>query len=179
MARWIKEEFEAVVTVLFVIITAALPWNITVASPGDLGTLYSFRWWIGEVRYLTSIGNFNGWSWTWDSIMRQSSAAVFQGYIAWGIGSTIFAVGLLISIILFVEQEALESRLPVRIGVGMLLIASGAALIFANFYIAMRGIPGTYVPVGGVFSLVFGAVLLTNRYRADGLIGVDSTGNSS
>lgn len=179
MARWIKEEFEGVVTVLFVAIAAGLPWNVTAAAPGDLGKLYAIRWWVGETKYFTAISAFNGWEWSWDSIMLQSSVGVFPGYAAWGVGSAIFAIILGLSIALVFKEETVRAHLPIRIVAGWLLIGSGASYLFANFYLATYGIPGTYVPIGGGFQLLFGAVLLTNRYRADGLVGVESADQSA
>lgn len=179
MARWIKEEFEAVVAVICVGIASILPWSVSIASASGLGTIYSLRWWIGEVRYFTAISNFNGWAWAWDSIMRQSSVGVFPGYVIWGVGSALFGVVLLITLILVMNETTITARYPVRIVAGAPLMMTGVCYIAATAYISLYGVPGMYVPLGGLFNMLFGGFLLTNQYRSEGVVGVDSTQNST
>jgi len=92
---------------------------------------------------------------------------VYPGYVLWGISSVIFAAAIGLAFALFVREEAVVERMPVRYVAGGLLIASGIGFVAASIWISTRGIPGTYVPVGGAFQVLFGLLLATNRYGTD------------
>jgi uncharacterized protein (TIGR04206 family) len=81
-------------------------------------------------------------------------------YAAWVAASAVVALAVLLSVAYYAREERVEAAPvdPVR-AMGALLLLSGVGLAAATALFFVR-FPGVTVPVGAVFVLLFGGVLL-------------------
>lgn len=164
MSRWVKQEYEGAISFLFIIIGATIPWGFGYADIDPFGRVISFHWWFGKLQYIPSVDGIDEWYWVRDAIQLQEGTAVYNGYLAGGLGTAIFAGAVILCLALFVRDEQINNIVPIRYAAGALLVASGACYTVATIWISMKG-PGWTAPVGALFNLFFGAVLLTNQFR--------------
>lgn len=165
MSRWVKEKYEGALAFLFILISAALPWSVSIAEAGDFGNVISFRWWVGEMVYVPAIGEFSGWRWVLESIALQEGQAVYFAHVLWGGTTGVFTLLALIGVGLLIREEWMRESLPVRPVVGILLLGTGLMYFTSSMLLSINGIPGTYVPVGALFQMLFAGILLTNQYK--------------
>lgn len=167
MSRWVSHEYEGALAFLFIAISALLPWSVSTATTDVAGTVRIGRWWFGELRQVTKIPDFNGFYPIMEAVQMQQGQGIYNAYLMSTVAAVIFGVAVALATALLLREEAVVDRVPIRFVGGGLLMASGIIFLAANFWISMRGIPGTYVPVGGAFQILFGTVLVTNRYKSD------------
>ncbi|WP_254829927.1 DUF7549 family protein [Haloglomus salinum] len=157
----LRTKYAGELAVLATWASALLPWSVSFASRGGI-SLVVVRWQVflfqfifgaslpGEAPFQTVLG----------AITRESGG-VEQAYQVWAVGAVVFLAALAVSVAYYAREEQVEDRLPVdpvRL-LGGLLLVSGAVLGASTALLFTR-YPGTTVPVGALFLLVFGAVLL-------------------
>ena len=179
--RWVVAEYENPLAVLFVAVSAFLPWDVARATAmGGQAVLLYVRWPFLQWRRLVSGGT------TSNAVMTPVGAYGLQtqagytaplayGYLAWGVVAAVFGVTLLFTLALYAREEPLTAACrrylgarPARV-VGWLLLLSGGGFLAVVALIQSLGIPGLTLPVGALFMLGFGAVLLTNDPPTDGV----------
>lgn len=172
--RWVVAEYENPLAVLFVLVAALLPWDVARATAmGGEAVLLYVRWPAVQWRRLAAGGA------TSNAVMTPVGAYGLQtqpgytaplayGYLAWGAVAAVFGLTLLFAAALYAREARVEAacrrRLnarPARV-VGWLLVLDGAGFLAVAALIQTLGIPGLTLPVGALFMLGFGAVLLTN-----------------
>lgn len=154
-------------SVVFVWLSALMPWSI-VHSPLDevpVSALF-IRYPFVEIRYVLG-SNLPTMFHTPVSGYQYHAAKgepITTGYILWGVGAVLFAVALLGSIALFVNEDAIANAAPIALPrlFGGLLVGSGVTFVTAAVVFVVRGFAGTPVPLGALFMLGLGGILLIN-----------------
>ncbi|AZH25584.1 DUF7549 family protein [Haloplanus aerogenes] len=161
---WVRSEYAGELAVLLTWLSALLPWNVTYSSGIGRGALLFVRFPLVQIRYSFGVPLARG-----TRISDPLSATAFQRgqslelvYQVWTVGAAIFAVALVVSILYYRKEAWAESWPvdPVRI-LGGLLFGTGAAFAGATYLLLSRGFPGLPIPIGVVFLLLFGGLLLT------------------
>jgi len=173
MARWVIPEYENPVASLFVVVCALLPWEVARQTAYG-GTILHVRWpffeWYQRVgilsptpttRLLTPLSAYQ-------SQARGAIAPVVAAYAVWGVLAVLlllllaFAVGLSFreERVATICRERVQRRPAVLIGAG--LVTAGVGFLAATVVLYLRGIQGIRVPVGSLFALLLGALLLSN-----------------
>jgi hypothetical protein len=179
--RWVVAEYENPLAVLFVVVSAFLPWDVARATAmGGEAVLLYVRWPFLQWRRLASGGTAS------NAVMTPVGAYGIQtqpdytaplayAYLAWGAVAAVFGVTLLFALALYVREDSLTGACRRHLGarparvVGWLLLLSGGGFLAAVALIQSLGIPGLTLPIGALFMLGFGAVLLTNDPSTDGV----------
>ena len=160
---WVRSEYAGELAVLTTWFAALIPWNVTFANLGD-GALLFVRFPLFQVRYTFGVPIATG-----IAVVDPVTATAFQGgqalelpYRLWTVGAGIFAAALVVSAVYYRREAWAESWPvdPVRL-LGTLLLATGIVLAAATYFLLSRGFPGIPIPIGVVFLLLFGVVLLT------------------
>ena len=167
MSRWVNHEYEGAIAFLFILVSSLVPWSFSTASTDIAGQVTTWYWWFGHHLSVEASGQVSGFYPIIEAIQIQQGQAVYPGYVLWGISSVVFAAAIGLAFALFVREEEVTARMPIRFVAGGLLLASGIGFVSANIWIMQNGIPGTYIPIGGAFQIVFGLFLVTNRYKSD------------
>jgi len=161
---WVRSEYAGELAVLSTWLNLLIPWNVTYSPDVAGGSLLFVRFPLLQVRYAFGV--------PFASAIRLSDplgAARFQAgqglelaYQVWAVGAGVFALAVAVAIVYYLREETLESGPvdPVRL-LGGLLGATGVTFAAATYLLVARGFPGTPLPVGVVFLLVLGGVLLT------------------
>lgn len=164
--NWVDTDYENPLTVVLIWISALLPWDIAYVPIEQLGIKFLYvRWWMTQYRHVLT-GGKNVFMSPWGAYLYQAGTTLQTGYLAWMIASALFVLTLLYSLALFLSEDrvtGLVSRLcrPAELGGGLLLV-NGVAFLTATGVIYKTGAGGVFAPIGAVFMLAFGAVLLTN-----------------
>ncbi len=173
MARWVIPEYENPVTALFVVVCALLPWEVARQTFGA-GTVLHVRWpffeWYQRVgifsnvpttRLLTPLAAYR-------TQVQDPLAPVVVAYGAWMALAVLVFLLLAFVVLLSFREERVVAVCRERVGrrpatvVGVGLVVAGAGFLAATVVLYVRGIQGVRLPVGSVFMLLFGGVLLTN-----------------
>jgi hypothetical protein len=173
MVRWVIPEYENPVASLFVVVCALLPWEVARQAAYG-GTILHVRWpffeWYQRVgilsptpttRLLTPLAAYR-------TQAPNAIAPVVAAYGAWmALGALVFLL-LVFAVILSLREERVVAVCATRVGrrpatvVGAALVVAGIGFLAATVVLFLRGIQGIRLPVGSLFMLLFGAVLLTN-----------------
>ncbi|QLC34097.1 hypothetical protein EFA46_007735 [Halarchaeum sp. CBA1220] len=167
MPRWTAAEYENPLAVLFVWVSALLPWEVahaTLSSP-DVSVLF-VRWPLFQVRRVTSrIDGASDLMFTTSigAYQYQGATTIATGYLVWTVVSVAFLALLAFSVAFYLEEDAVTDRLdrPARL-VGAALCCTGLGYLVAAAAIYRTGFAGLHVPLGALFQLAFGVLLLTN-----------------
>lgn len=157
----LRTRYAGELAVLCTWVSALLPWSLSVASRGGIDVVI-LRWPFflfqfvlgatipGEQPFQTVLG----------AIGFQSGATA-TAYLVWLVGAALFLAALALSIAYYARERRVETALPVPPvrALGGLLLASGLVLAASTVVLATRT-PFGAVPVGVVFLLAFGVVLL-------------------
>lgn len=163
MRVWVRSEYVDELAVVFAWLTPLIPWNVTFSDLGAAGSLLYVRFPLFQVLYAYGVPLAEAVS--VDSVVgayhRQATTTLGTAYVAWGVGAAVVAVAVLFAVAMYLELDALE-RLPVAsaTAVGALLVLAGVGHAAATVLLVTRGLPGVPVPLGVLFQLVFGGVLL-------------------
>ncbi|MEF8813961.1 MAG: TIGR04206 family protein [Halovenus sp.] len=164
---WVRSEYAGELSVLSTWLCALLPWSVSFGQFQEASVF--FFWFLpGNFVFAPGIeGELERPFWAWD----------FPGFVTqdwettmvwlWLAGLAVFLCALAVSLLYYFDEEGVESwRIdPVRV-LGGLLLGSGVILGGA-FLLLFQNQPGTSLPVGTLFLLVFGVVLLqTERVEA-------------
>lgn len=93
--------------------------------------------------------------------LATGNAGQVWAYVAWTVGIAVLLAAVVLSLLMYVEADALDA-LPVdvvRLMAALLLVA--AVLYTAATVLLWRNYPGVFLPLGPVLYFVFGGTLLT------------------
>ncbi|GAB6860091.1 hypothetical protein ACFR97_02405 [Haloplanus litoreus] len=161
---WVRSEYAGELAVLTTWLSALIPWNVTFVSGVAGGSLLFVRFPLLQVRYSFGVPLAAG-----ITVADPLSAAAFQrgqalelAYQVWAFGAAVFAAALVVSVVYYRRESWAESWPvdPVRL-LGALLLGAGLVFAGATYLLLSRGFPGLPVPLGVVFFVLFGGVLLT------------------
>ncbi|WP_136602242.1 DUF7549 family protein [Salinigranum halophilum] len=160
---WVRSEYAGELAVLSTWLSAFIPWNVMRSSVAG-GSVLFVRFPFLQVRYTYGVPFAEG-ALLLDplsAISFQAGNSIAVAYQAWAAGAGVFAVAFVFSLAYYAAEERVEALPvdPVRV-VGTLLTLTGVVLAVATYLLFTRGFPGVPIPVGVVFFLLFGGVLLT------------------
>ncbi|WP_136588726.1 DUF7549 family protein [Salinigranum halophilum] len=160
---WVRSEYAGELAVLSTWLSAFIPWNVMRSSVAG-GSVLFVRFPFLQVRYTYGVPFAEG-ALLLDplsAISFQAGNSIAVAYQAWAAGAGVFAVAFVFSLAYYAGEERVEALPvdPVRV-VGTLLTLTGIVLAVATYLLFTRGFPGVPIPVGVVFFLLFGGVLLT------------------
>ena len=158
---WVRSEYAGELAVLSVWANVLIPWSLSTAPIGG-GQLYVLRFQFFLFQFLLGVDVEGQVSFlTVPGAVALESGAVRTAYLAWGAGAVALGLAFLLSIAYYAVDERLEAVTPVdpvRLLGGLLVIAGvleGVAVV-RLFQVYL----GTTLPVGVLFCLVLGGVLL-------------------
>ena len=160
---WVRSEYAGELAVLSTWLSVFIPWNIT-SSAVSGGTVLFVRFPFVQVRYTFGVP-FAEATLVLDplsAIAFQSGNSIVVAYQAWAVGAGVFALAVAFSVAYYAAESRVEALPvdPVRV-VGGLLGLAGVVLAGATYLLVTRGFPGFPIPIGVVFLLLFGGILLT------------------
>jgi uncharacterized protein (TIGR04206 family) len=160
---WVKSEYAGELAVLSTWLVGLAPWAVSVFGQGGL-TVVALRFLPFRLLYIlgAQLPNEQPLLPAWAVADFQGSAeltvAGHLGFAALGI----YAVPFVLSLYYYFEEERITAAVPVdpvRLFGGLLglvgVMTMVASLLFVSYF------PGTTLPVGSLFALVFAYVLLT------------------
>jgi len=165
MRVWVRSEYAPELAVLFAWLTALLPWNVTFSELSGIGSVAFVRFPLFQVRYTFGI-SFTRAVTVMDpysafKFQQRGGATLADAYAVWIAGAAVVVLALLLSAVLYAAEPRVTATLrsPV-LGMGLLLVLAGVAHAAATVLLYTRGPPGTPIPVGVVFQIAFGGVLV-------------------
>jgi uncharacterized protein (TIGR04206 family) len=161
----LRTKYSGELSVLLTWLVALLPWSVTYASI-PLGQQSISVFWIRflPLRFLYILdGEVPGeqpFLPVWSVPGFVETAGETTAAWLWLAGAVVFLVPLVLSIVYYLAEDRLEALAvdPVRLQGGLLLLVGG--ILAVPTYILWTDLPGTTVPVGSLFLVVFGLVLL-------------------
>jgi len=164
---WIRSEYAGEFAVVFTWVSALLPWSVTVferalVEGGGPVTAVWIRFLPGRFLYVFGLGlpGDSPYRWVWEvPDFVATSGETIASYL-WLVSAATVLVAVLVSVVYYLDEARVESwRVdPVRL-LGNLLFVSGGLLLGA-VAVLFRFQGGVTVPVGGLFQVGFGVVLL-------------------
>lgn len=162
---WVKSEYAGALAVFSTWVCALLPWSVTVFQQemgGGPVTAVWIRFLPGRFLYVFGLGlpSDSPYRWVWGVPEFVATRGERIASYVWLAGAAIFGLAFLVSILYYVTEERVESwRVdPVRL-LGGLLVATGVVLAVSTV-VLWRFQGGVVVPIGVLFQLGLGAVLL-------------------
>jgi hypothetical protein len=163
-AMWVRSEYAGELAVLSTWLSALIPWNVTYASGIGGGALLFVRFPLVQIRYSFGLPLARGVTVAdpLSAVAFQRGQALAAAYQVWAVGAGVFAAALVVSLVYYRYESWTASWPvdPVRL-LGALLFGTGVVLAVATYLLLSRGFPGVPIPLGVLFSLLFGGVLLT------------------
>lgn len=174
MRPWVRSEYAGELAVLSAWLSALAPWSVTYATGivVEGGRLLSVRFVFLQVWYAFGVPFTEA-----ITVRHPISALELQRGVGlegatrvWVAGAAVVGVAVLLSLLYYRYEERVEAGPvdPVRL-MGALLLVAGLLLSYATYLFATDFPGGLSLPVGVVFPLLLGVVLLT----------VDRTDNES
>ena len=170
---WVRSEYAGELAVLSAWLCALLPWSVSYGSGQGIRLI--------RVHFLYVYFQFapgSGLSNLLDTTVLVSEAAGFAdntsvvfGYRLWLLGMAIVTLALVLSVAYYRLDEDLEARSPVDPvrAMGGLLVAAAAPLAAATYFLH-AGLVGFTIPVGVLFMLVLGSLLLLVERTDDDVV---------
>lgn len=160
---WVRTEYAGELAVLLSWLSVLLPWNLQFSGGVAGGSLLFVRFPFFQVRFAFGVA-FAEALVIQDPIsaMRfQAGQSIEVAYQVWTVGAAVLGVVLLVSVLYYLRQDALDSGPadPVRV-LGALIGVAAVVLAASNYLLWDRGFPGVPIPVGVGFMLVFSGLLL-------------------
>lgn len=157
----LRTKYAGELAVLSTWASALLPWSVSFASQGGI-SLVVVRWQLFLFQFVlgAKLPGERPFQLLPTAVARETGG-VSEAYLLWAVGAVPFLVAFALSVIYYVREERLEERLPVdpvRL-LGGLLLLSGLVLGVTTALLIQR-YPGGAVPVGVLFLIAFGAILL-------------------
>jgi uncharacterized protein (TIGR04206 family) len=162
---WVKSEYAGELAVFATWVCGLLPWSVTVfqreLESGALTAVW-IRFLPGRFLYVFGLGfsSNSPYRWVWEVPEFVATGGETVASYVWLAGVGVFLLAFFLSVAYYVDKERVESwRIdPARL-LGGLLVATGAVLVVASV-ILWRSQSGVIVPVGALFQLGLGTVLL-------------------
>ncbi|GAD53670.1 hypotheical protein [Halarchaeum acidiphilum MH1-52-1] len=167
MPRWTAPAYENPLAVLFVWVSTLLPWEVTYATlTGPHASVLFVRWPFFQLRRLadlTSTASELTFATSFSAYRYQAGTTIHTGYLVWTVVSAASLCLLAFSVYFYHRETVVLERVerPARL-VGAALLLIGLGYLGAAYAIYTTGFSGIHVPVGALFQILFGALLLTN-----------------
>lgn len=163
---WVKSEYAGALAVVSTGVCALLPWSVTLFREGLGSGVEVVAIWIrflpGRLLYLFGLGfgTESPYRWVWEVPGFAATRGETLAAYVWLVGAAVFAVAVLVSLLYYVREAWVESWPvdPVRL-LGSLLVVGGL-LLSGAVVVLWRFQSGIVVPVGVLFQLGLGTVLL-------------------
>lgn len=163
---WVKSEYAGALAVVSTWLCALLPWSVTLfreeLDPGLEVVGVWLRFLPGRFLYLFGVGfsQQSPYRWVWEVPEFVATRGETVASYVWLVGTAVFAIAVLVSLLYYARESWVERWPvdPVRL-LGGLLVLTGMVLATA-VVILWRFQGGIVVPVGVLFQLVFGVLLL-------------------
>jgi len=161
MAMWVRSEYAGELAVLSTWLSTLLPWSVTLFDRAGIVAVY-IRFLPGRFLYIFGAdlpGEERPFLFVWEVPgFVATQGETWAAYAALA-GALVFLLPLGLSVAYYAREARVEALLdPVRT-LGWLLVTSG--LVFgAAFALLWRFQGGTTVPVGALFQIALGVVLL-------------------
>jgi uncharacterized protein (TIGR04206 family) len=157
----LRTKYAGELAVLSTWVSALSPWSVSFLSQGDISVVV-VRWPVFLVQLIfgAQLPGEAPFQLLPTAVARESGG-VEQAYLVWAAGAAVFVAAFAFSIAYYAREATVEERLPVdpvRL-LGGLLLVSGLVLGGSTALLVDR-FPGTTFPMGALFLLVFGGVLL-------------------
>ena len=173
---WINRSHAGPLSVLFVWLTALVPWNVTYSPLGGAGRVLFVRFPFVELQYTTGVGP------TVDGLLvrtvlgamgLQAGQGLETATRLWGLTAVVVAVAVAVSVAYYLDEERVEAGPadPVRLLGGLLALAA-VGFAAATAAVWTGGFGGVPIPVGVVLIGSFAFVLLRAEVSED--IGRDA-----
>lgn len=177
---WVRSEYAGELAVLSTWFSALIPWNVTFSPNVAGGTVLFVRFPLFQVRYTFGLSFAKGTlvglpvpapladtgGFVVSAIAYQAGQSIQAAYWVWAAGALVYAVALGLSVAYYLREERVEAGPidPVST-LGGLLVLSG--LVLGGATVLLYGVfPGVPIPLGILFMVGFGAVLLRAERRA-------------
>lgn len=167
---WISRESAGPLSVLFVWLTALLPWNVTYSSLSGAGWVLFIRFPFLEAQYTAGVGPAAD-GLVVRTVLRAIALQSGQGLEAatqlWGLTAAVVALTIAVSVGYYLREARFEAAPvdPVRL-LGGLLALSAVGFAAATVAVWTGGFGGVPIPVGVVVIGLF-AVVLVGAERTD------------
>lgn len=163
---WINPEYLREASVVFVWFTAVMPWSVIYAplsGAKDVSAVF-IRFPLFEVRYILGAGLPDQFYTPLSGYQLHAGEAIATGYLVWGGAALIWLIVFLFATALFARERrvAAMSPWPVPRVIGGLLVGAGIVFGVATVALLLQGFSGVPLPLGVIFMVVFGGVLVTN-----------------
>ena len=161
---WVRSEYAGELAVLLTWLSALIPWNVSYAANPSGAAVLFVRFPLAQVRYVFGLSIARGIvvSDPLSALAFQRGSPIAAAYRVWAMGAAVFAVALVVSVVYYRREAWAESWPvdPVRL-LGALLLGTGLVFAGATYLLLSRGFSGLPIPLGVVFLLLFGGLLLT------------------
>ena len=160
---WVRSAYAGELAVLSAWLCALMPWNVTY-SPNIMGGSFLFvRFPLFQVRYNYGVpfGRSISVVDPVSAFLTQQGHSLETAYGAWIAGAALIVAAVALSVVYYRREALVEAAPvdPVKL-MGALLLAAGLALSLSTYLLATRGFRGVPIPIGVLFLLVLGGVLL-------------------
>lgn len=167
--RWFDEQYKEEIGLIYVAVLLLLPWTITYA-PTNIGGLLTLKFAFGEYRTLVGNNIVTALSpeiaeirTTIGATQFQSDVAVYPSYLVWTTAFIIFTVLTIFTLYYVISSIERKQSIPIAKIIGITLTTVGGLILIQSILLITYGMPGYYIPIGGVFAIVMGGTLLTNK----------------
>lgn len=154
---------------IFVWVSALIPWNIQQATLEGVGSIYYIRTILFQIRLQVGFSIPQNWfSTPYQSYKYQGETSVLaDAYLLWTVAAGLFTLTLGLTALYVLNDSVLSHRLDLPENTnqlfGVLLGITAIPLISATVSLSLTEIPGLKIPAGVLFISVFALVLLTNN----------------
>lgn len=163
---WVRSEYAGALSVLFTWASAVIPWSVSMQGQ-EAFTFVVIRFPLFAFQFLYGIvirGGEVPFLLVYDAPAFSQSAAVSNAYRVWLAGAAIYVVALAVSVGYYAREDRVESAMRARLGdpvrvLGVLVAVSGIVL-GASTVMLWQSLAGLTIPLGWLFMIGFGAVLL-------------------
>jgi hypothetical protein len=160
---WVRSEYAGELAVVSAWLSALIPWNVTYSPDIAGGNLLFVRFPLFQIRYNYGVpfGRALRVTDPLSATMFQQGESIALAYAVWTIGAVLVGATVVYAAAYYGAEGVVDSWPldPVRV-IGGLLAGAAVVLAAATYLLVTRGFPGVPVPVGVVFLVVFGTVLL-------------------
>lgn len=172
--EWFNPKYSKEVSLLFVWISAIIPWHIQYTTIKGIGSLYYYRSALFQIRFQLGFQLMEHWFFTPYHAYKFQGAdnLLGQAYLSWLIGAVIFLAPLALTVVYLLDDKMEDksySWLPDNPSklFGILLGLTAVSFTVAAIQFHMHGYPGPKFPVGLLFIWGFVIALLTNDRDRD------------
>ncbi len=157
---WVRSEYAGALAVLCTWAVALLPWSVTWFSVGGITQIVvRFHW--AALRFQYGAPELDLEHLTVLGAVRGTSGGIRHASLVWLGAAAVVTALILFSVAYYLREERVEEFPgdPVRLTGGVLLVVGIAHVAAVWLFHEHR--PGTTIPLGVLFELVFAGLLLT------------------